>query len=98
MLKHTISIFLLVLLVSVRIQAENRNSLATDSTQIKMETKLSFYQQELKKNNEVIQQLENELQQRKTYSERLTGAIAATQEMLMQLNSGEKAKNPNNNN
>lgn len=87
--------------------AETRNSdkdmpstkTVADSTQIKIENKLSFYQSEQKKNSEAIQQLEKELEERKKLNERLSGAIVASQELLQSLQSpidspqsGEKDK------
>jgi hypothetical protein len=69
-------------------------SMSGDSAAIKINEKIFFYQAELKKNTEVIQQLEEELKQRRALNERLSGAIAASQEILQGLQEGAKDFSP----
>lgn len=63
--------------------SSNQNS--SDTLQIVIQDKITFYQSEQNKNAEAIEALQKELEQRRSLNERLNGAVAAAQEILILL-------------
>ena len=52
-----------------------------DSNLKKIDTKIQFYQDQQKQNDEIIQKLQHELELRKELAQRLTGALSAATEI-----------------
>jgi hypothetical protein len=88
----TISLLICILLSAINLFGQDTKPGApaqeptADSLRTVIQDKLYFYQSELKKNTEVIETLQKELEQRRALNERLNGAIAAGQELLQVFN------------
>jgi len=53
-----------------------------DTIKTNIEKKISFFEQQLRQNNDIILQLEKELEERRRLNERLTAAVIVSKEIL----------------